>query len=344
MKPTPSTRLFVLFSCAVLFVAAALGCPLIGPTSIHLKDALQNFGGSGLDAQVLFGLRLPRVAMALLTGAALASSGVAFQALLRNPLADPFTLGLAGGSSLGAVSILLFFPAWAAHSGVVPAAAFAGSLLSVGLVYVLAGIFQNPQPSENASIHSMALLLSGVTVNYFFSAVLLVMYYLVDFTRSLSLLRWILGGLDAVEPSQVLTAFWPAALSFLTLLILAPSLNLLSAGDDLAQTKGVDTKRISLFVFLIGSLLTSSVTAFTGPIGFIGLMAPNLLRRLIGYDHRWLLPSSALLGGAFLAFADTFARTCFAPAELPVGALTALLGGPLFLLILFRPKKWFSFK
>jgi iron complex transport system permease protein len=282
--------------------------------------------------------------MALLTGAALASSGVAFQALLRNPLADPFTLGLAGGSSLGAVTVLLLFPAWAAQTGVVPAAAFVGSLLSIGLVYFLARIFQNPQPNENASIHSMSLLLSGVTVNYFFSAVLLLLYYLVDFTRSLSLLRWILGGLDAVDPSQVFAALWPATLAFLALMILAPSLNLLSAGDDLARTKGVDTKRISLFVFLIGSLLTSSVTAFTGPIGFIGLMAPNLLRRLIGYDHRWLLPSSALLGGAFLAFADTLGRTCFAPAELPVGALTALLGGPLFLFILFRPQKWFSFK
>jgi iron complex transport system permease protein len=164
----------------------------------------------------------------------------------------------------------------------------------------------------------------------------------VDFTRSLSLLRWILGGLDAVDPTQVLAAFWPAAISGIFLMLMAPSLNLLSAGDDLAQAKGVDTRRISLWVFLLGSLLTSSVTAFTGPIGFIGLMAPNLLRRLIGYDHRWLLPCSALLGGAFLALADTVARTCFAPAELPVGALTALLGGPLFLLILFKPKRWSS--
>ena len=124
--------------------------------------------------------------------------------------------------------------------------------------------------------------------------------------------------------------------SLLALAALAPSMNLLSAGEDLARSKGVDVRRTGLWVFLAGSLLTSSVTAFTGPIGFIGLMIPNLLRRVMGYDHRWLLPASALLGGAFLAIADTAARTLFAPAELPVGAITALLGGPFFLLVLFR--------
>jgi iron complex transport system permease protein len=285
---------------------------------------------------VFFGLRVPRVAMALLSGAALSAAGVAFQALLRNPLADPFTLGVAGGSSLGAVTVLLFFPAWAVHSGAVPAAAFLGALLSVGMVYALARLIRTPSGSGAAPLHPMMLLLSGITVNYFLSALLLVCYYLVDFTRSLSILRWILGGLDAIDPSDIATAFWPVLLSLLALAALAPSMNLLSAGEDLARSKGVDVRRTGLWVFLAGSLLTSSVTAFTGPIGFIGLMIPNLLRRVMGYDHRWLLPASALLGGAFLAIADTAARTLFAPAELPVGAITALLGGPFFLLVLFR--------
>lgn len=340
MKEASSLRRIVLFFCAFSFIAAALGCPLIGPTSLRWDEIFSGAQDNGSASQIFFHLRIPRVAMALLTGAALSIAGVAFQALLRNPLADPFTLGLAGGSSLGAVTILLFFPAWAAKFGVIPLAAFFGALLSVALVYSLARLFRRGTEVGSASLHPMALLLSGITVNYFFSAVLLVLYSLVDFTRSLSVLRWILGGLDAVESSQVAAAFYPVLLCGLGLMVLTPSLNLLSAGTEMAQSKGLDSKRMNLLIFLLGSLLTASVTAFTGPIGFVGLMIPNLLRRWVGYDHRWLLPSSALLGGAFLAVADTAARTLFVPAELPVGALTALLGGPLFLLILLQPKTW----
>ncbi len=337
MNPTTFSRTAVLLSCLGSFILAGLLCPLIGPTPIDWGGLLSPSVDQALDSQILFHLRLPRVAMALVTGAALAAAGVAFQSLLRNPLADPFTLGIAGGSSLGAVTLLLFFPLLAAHLGAVTLAAFLGALASIALVVGLARLF-NSRGSNPRPLHPMALLLSGLTVNYFFSALLLVSYAFVDFTRSASVLRWILGGLDAVDNMQVLAAGIPVGLGLLFLMAFSPSLNLLSAGEDLARSKGLDIKRTHLLVFLLGSLLTASVTAFTGPIGFVGLMVPNLLRRSMGYDHRWLLPASVFLGGAFLAVADTIARTVFAPAELPVGALTALLGGPLFLLILLQTK------
>lgn len=339
MSVTPAKRAWVLGACFAAFVAALLVCPWIGPTPLHWGNFPHVLQGP-LDSQIFFSLRLPRVGMALLCGAALSVAGVAFQALLRNPLADPFTLGLAGGSSLGAVVVLLFLPTVATLPGAVPLAAFAGAILSVGLVYALSTLFRPGPGRESFQPHPMALLLAGITVNYFFSALLLVLYYLVDFTRGLSVLRWILGGLDAVEPAQLTAVFYPTLFAGALLFLLAPSLNLLTAGDELARSKGVHSTRLSLWVFLLGSLLTACVTAFTGPIGFVGLMVPNFLRRFLGYDHRWLIPASAFLGGAFLTFADTLARTCFAPAELPVGALTALMGGPLFILLLLQNRKW----
>ncbi len=316
----------------LVFLAAALACPFWGPTSVNWTAA---FSGTGSDAQVFLDIRVPRVAMALLTGASLSVAGVAFQALLGNPLADPFTLGVAGGSSLGAVAALLLLPSLSAQfTGTVPLAAFLGGLASVALVYGLARAARGPE--TGAPLSPAALLLAGITVNYFFNALILLAFYAVDFSRSTSLMRWILGGLDVADRSALAPAFWPSAAAFLALWLLSPALNLLSGGEEIARSKGVNLRATILWTFLAASVLTSSVTAFTGPIGFIGLMVPHAARKFLGHDHRWLLPGSALLGGAFLALADTAARTWFAPAELPVAALTALLGGPFFLFLLFR--------
>jgi iron complex transport system permease protein len=278
-------------------------------------------------------LRIPRVFMALLTGAALSVAGATFQTLLRNPLADPFTLGVAGGSSFGAVSLLLLCPAFAAvHPSALPATAFLGALLSVSLTWGLA----RWAPSSRGGLHSSSLLLSGLTVNFFFNALILLATYAVDFTRSASMMRWILGGLEGADREILLPALLPSMAAFFVLLALAPALALFSGGEEMARSKGVSVERTARWAFLAASLLTSSVTAFTGPIGFVGLMVPNLLRRYLGNDLKWLLPSSALLGAAFLTVADGAARTLFAPAELPVGALTALIGGPFFLFLLLR--------
>ncbi len=339
MNRAPFHRKTTLWVCLVLFAAAALICPLIGPTSLNLGQALRGFSSLGTDTQVLFSLRIPRVALALLTGAALAVAGAAFQAILRNSLADPFTLGVAGGSSLGAVTFLLFIPAAAGQTFFLPVAAFLGALVSVGLVWGLARF----HPSEGGGFHPTTLLLAGITVNYFFNALILLAFYIVDFSRSASMMRWILGGLDSADTSILAAAFWPSLVAFIVLLCVAPSLGLLTAGEDVARSKGVSVGITLQTAFLAASLLTSSVTAFTGPIGFVGLMIPHVLRRFLGNDLRWLLPGSALLGGVFLACADTAARTVFAPSELPVGALTALLGGPFFLILLLRQgKTWRS--
>ncbi len=304
-------------------IAALLVLPLIGSSPLDLRRAL---AGESPHFEILFHARLPRVLLASLAGGALAVAGVLFQALLRDALAEPYTLGVSSGASLGAV--IAISAGWREIAGV--PAIWVAALAGAGLVLaVVLGI-----ATEGRRLSSFTLLLAGVTVNSICLASILFLQYLADFGQSFAIVRWLLGGLDAVEYG---TLAWLAAgvlvyAAYLTWK--ARDWNLLSVGEDWAASRGVSTQRLMLAGYLAGSLVVGTVTSLTGPIGFIGLIVPHALRLRLGADHRALIPCAFLLGGAFLASCDTLARTVLAPAEIPVGVITALMGGPFFIWLL----------
>ena len=324
IKEVTPRRFWLAVSLAAVAAAAALCIlPLIGSTRIDYARAL---AGQSPDAEILFYARMPRVLLALLAGGALAVAGALFQALLRDALATPYTLGVSSGASLGAV--LSISMGWRAIGGVsaVWAAAFGGAAITLMLVLGIA--------SEGRRMSSFTLLLAGVTINSICLASILFLQYLASFGQSFAIVRWLLGGIDAVEYS---TLAWLAAaiLPFVAFLFWkARDWNLLTVGEEWAAARGVSTSRLMLAGYLAGSLVTGSVTALTGPIGFIGLIVPHALRIALGADHRLLIPCSFFAGAAFLAICDTVARTVLAPTEVPVGVITAMLGGPFFIWLL----------
>jgi len=302
---------------AIAMIVVALTAPLIGSTHIELGRA---FAGVSPDREILFYARVPRVLLALLGGAALSVTGVLFQCMLRDPLAEPYTLGVSSGASVGAVlAICLGFRA----TGLASLAGAAAVLLIVLGMAV-----------EGRRLSSFTLLLTGVTMNSMAFAVILFLHNLASFSQSFAISRWLMGGLDAVEYS---TLAWLAAAVIPVCVVVsarAPQWNLLAIGDDWAASRGVSTTALTAFGYVAGSILTGLVTALTGPIGFVGLIVPHALRLRLGADHRVLLPCSFLLGAAFLGVCDTLSRIVIAPTEIPVGVLTALCGGPFFLWLL----------
>jgi iron complex transport system permease protein len=325
----------VLLLTGIFFLLVLFGCPLVGPTNISFEKVFQSFAPSSgnQDAQIFFNVRLPRNFLAALAGAAMACAGIVFQAVLRNPLACPFTLGVAGGSSFGAVIAILLGLTTAIHGfSFVTFFAFLGALLSLMLVYSLASMLR--------SFSATTLLLAGIAINYFFNALVLLAYYVADFTQSYAMIHWMIGSLDVVDLAVVEELAVLMGVGFFLLLGLALELNLLSAGEELARAKGVPANRVIALSIVTASLMTSAVVALTGPIAFVGLVIPHIYRLWIGNDHRFLLPCSALGGAAFLMLCDTVARSFFGPSEVPVGVLTALMGVPVLLWLLFRRKAY----
>jgi iron complex transport system permease protein len=316
----------------LLAMGAVILAPLAGSTSISLARAL-DFSrpwASNVDAQIFFVARLPRVLAATLVGGALASAGVVFQALLRNPLATPFTLGISSGAALGAMLVLTVGGAFAAATwAAVPAASFAGALAAVSIVYALAA-------ARHRGFSTSVLLLAGVTLNSFFSALILLVQYFADMTSVVQTLRWLLGDLDVASYTPLLVALPMLFISIATFVVLAPRLNLLSVGSDAAAMRGVDVVRTQRVSFLSASLATGAAVSIGGPIGFIGIIVPHLVRLVVGPDHRLVLPASLGFGAAFLVACDLVARTVIAPLELPVGIVTAVIGGPFFLWLLVK--------
>ena len=314
----------VAVSVTLLFlVVVTLLSPLVGSSDATFARAWQ---GISPDKEILFSVRLPRVLLAGLAGGALALAGVIFQALLRDALATPFTLGVSNGAALGAVLAICF--GWRT-AGVIPIiwlCAFVGALVTIAVV---AGI-----ASEGRRMSSFTLLLTGVAINSMAMAAILFLHYSAGFTQSFAIVRWLMGGIDSPEYST-LGMLAVAILGALGLSIWKSNdLNLLAVGEDWAVTRGVNLGPLMKMAFVLGSLLTALVTAMTGPIGFIGLLTPHALRMIVGADHRVLVPTSFFVGGGFLALCDTFARTLMAPAEIPVGVITAMLGGPFFIWLL----------
>lgn len=317
----PRTALLVLLG---LWIATTLGAPLVGSQAISIQDALS---GESTAATILWRIRLPRVLLALLAGGALAVSGLAFQTLFRNPLAEPYTLGVAGGAALGAVlAMQLEWIGTAVGFPAVAAAAFVGALL-VSLVILGLAV-------TRFGVEVTTLLLAGIAISLSCSALILFLQYLADFTKTFRMVRWMMGGLSVVGFGEVL---WVTPWVVVGGLVLAAhrwDLNLLLTGEELAASRGVSLLRIRLAVLGVTSAMIGALVSVTGPIGFVGLIVPHMLRRWVGHDHLYLIPACLLGGGVFLTLCDLGARTIMAPAELPVGILTALLGGPFFLWLL----------
>jgi iron complex transport system permease protein len=317
----------------VLVVALALAVLLgvrFGTVPLTTADVVRALVGLGdaTTTDIVVRIRLPRVALAVLIGGGLATAGATFQALLRNPLAEPYILGISGGASVGAVLVLATGLA-AQGSWVLPLAAFAGAVLAIVLVFRVA----------TATGHAMdvrVLLLAGVVVAAFFSACIAFILAVSPARTVQSAVLWIMGSLAAADwPGVVLTASYTLP-SVLLLMGLARPLNLMAIGEETAHYLGADVEGVKRISLGVAALITASGVAVAGVIGFVGLVVPHAVRLMIGSDHRALLPLSFLAGASFLTFADLVARLVLAPTEIPIGVITAFVGVPFFLLLLRR--------
>jgi len=332
--PSPiRTRLLkTLAGFGVLLVVTCLVAPLVGSSPINIARVFDRSipFSENVDAQIFFIARMPRVVAGVIAGAALATAGVVFQALLRNALATPFTLGVSAGASLGAMlAIVLGATITAGPFSTVPLASLAGASLAAAIVYRLATM-------QDRAMSTTVLLLAGVTLNSLFSALIMFVQYIADFVQVYRAMRWIMGDLDVGSFEPIIAALPMLAIAFAMFAWLPSSLNLLSVGADAASARGVDIGRTQRLAFVSASLATAAAVSLAGPIGFIGIVVPHLVRLMVGVDHRLVLPASALFGGAFLVMCDLGARTLLAPLEIPVGVITAMLGGPFFLWLLVR--------
>ncbi len=320
MKKATTLVLFGALSLATTAISALIGIEWIPVASL--------FDNSSADWHIFWDHRAPRVCTAFIAGAALSVSGMAFQAMFRNALATPYTLGVASGASLGAaIAVRLGLTLSVLGIPTETLAAFAGALGSILLV--------NGLTWGRRGVTSEAMLLAGIAVNFFFISLILFIQHTSDPTSAARLTRWLVGGqLALARFKEIVEALPFVATGGAVLILLTHELNLLTTGDDIAASRGVAVERVKKMLFVSTSLMVGGVVAICGPIGFVGLMAPHIARLLIGPDHRYLLPASALFGGAFLCICDMFTRWAFAPAELPVGVVTAFLGGPFFLALL----------
>jgi iron complex transport system permease protein len=335
-RPRRRTHLLLWLSLAVLVLAALMGVAF-GATSIPLTTALGaiatrlfplsslNIEGSEASATIILDLRLPRVALMALNGAALGAAGAAYQGLFRNPLADPYIIGVASGAGLGATLVLTTFaPATALGLLALPAGAFAGGLVAIARV--------------GRSTPVTTMLLAGVAVGSFATS-LTTFWMLRSPEGMLRAFNWLLGGYagGGWAPVAILLPYLAAGL--FVLLLSARSLNVLQLEEDEARQLGVNVERLKLLILGAATLMTAAAVAFSGLIGFVGLVVPHVLRMLGGPDYRWVIALSALGGASFLIVADLLARTLLAPQELPLAVITALVGTPFFVFLLRRLKR-----
>ena len=324
----------VIFLFFLFFLITITITPLIGSVQIDFGNAFSRdlAFNDNVDANILFLARIPRIILAALTGAALSVAGAILQSLLRNDLAAPFTLGVSSGAALGAViAISLGLPYSIAGIPTIPIAAFLGSLGAISLVFSLARTRTGDFPTP-------ILLLAGVTANFFFAALVMLIHYLSDFTQSFRIVRWLMGGLDITSYKTLLSISPMIFIGFAVLIFYGRDFNVMSTGIQSAMSRGVEVIKVQKIGFIMASLLTGAVVSLSGPIGFVGLIVPHIVRLIVGPDLRILLPASIFFGASFLIICDTLARTLIAPTEIPVGIITAMLGGPFFVWLLKRPK------
>jgi iron complex transport system permease protein len=311
---------------AAVTIGVGITATVFGSVHINLLRALNQ--PLSPDRAILFGARLPRVLMGAIVGAVLAAVGVALQALVRNPLAEGGILGISGGGALGAIVALVLFSHAAAADALVPLCAFAASLLSTVAVYRLAQLEGRLEP--------FTLLLVGVIFNAFWGAAIMLVNSVVNFYFTHSIIFWLMGSFEAPTWHEVLMVAAVGIAGSAILMTFARDMNLLSLGDEEAAELGVDVALTRRIIFLVTSVMIGAAVSVSGIISFVGLIVPHMLRLVLGADHRLLLPASFIAGAAFTAAADLVARVAIAPTELPVGAITALCGGPFFIYVLRR--------
>ncbi len=302
------------------------------------------FGGSGLSASEVFRIlfhphvseshqmivwqiRLPRIILGMVVGAGLAACGTTFQGMLRNPLADPFTLGVSGGAALGATLGIALGSAGFA----LPLFAFGGALVSISLVYVVAG---------KKRFSTAALILGGVILSFVFSSLVLFIFAISSAEKVHGAVLWLMGDLSSPEPGPIGIVAGAVLGGIALLVIFSRDINILTLGEEKAVHLGLEVESVKKLLFIVASLITGACVAASGIIGFVGLIAPHFIRRFSGPDHRILIPASALGGAILLMLCDCLARTIISPVELPVGVITGIFGGIFFLVFFFRAKKW----
>jgi iron complex transport system permease protein len=330
--------LFILLAIAVGLSVRSGTVSMSFTEQMHLLEQL--FTGAPLttNGYITFQIRLPRIVMAIITGMALACAGVIMQALLRNPLASPFTLGVSSGAAFGAaLAIVLGAGVFSVNitaggQWLIAANAFVFGCIAVFAVYAIAQIRKGS---------TTVLLLAGVAIGQLFSAGVSAIQYFSSNAALKDLIVWLMGGFWGAD-WQVIQFLLPLTLiGFLLLWKLSWDLNTLSSGEEVAASLGVNVKRLKFTALILSTLLASSTIAFTGIIGFVGLVAPHISRMIIGTDNRFLLPCSCLVGAILLLLSDTVARTVLSPVEIPVGIITSLLGAPFFIYLLLRKQKDF---
>lgn len=311
--------------------------------SFHRQSAAiwitpSEIGTEEVSAQIYW-MRFSRTLLAVIAGSGLAISGLVFQALFRNPLATPYTLGIASGAAFGASAAIqlthLFrktalFGLFFLGIPVISWSAFAGAILAMVIVFSLA------RPKDASSDR---MLLAGVAVNFFFSSLILLLQYIAQPHDVVQMLRWSMGGVNDASWRDIGQLAPLVIVAGGILFFLSRELNIIVTGQEHAMALGINVYRLRTGLFLLFSLLVAAIVAVTGPIGFVGLMVPHIARLFVGPDHRWLVPTTLFCGGLFLAICDSLARTLMSPAELPVGVLTSLLGGPFFLFLLLRNER-----
>jgi iron complex transport system permease protein len=323
---TVVTLMLLMLLLGALLLGLAAGSAGFGLSAV--VKSLKGESGAELMNAIIWRLRLPRVLLAALLGATLSLGGMVFQALLRNPLAEPYILGISGGSAIGAIVGILLglarFPG-------VWLTAFAGSLATLGLLYLMA--------SGRSMLRGNTLLLSGVMVNAFCSAVILFLVSIAQDSRLHNIIFWLMGDLAAATNQNVISLSATVVPCFIIIFSRSHALNLLTLGNDMARTMGVNIRTTTSLLLVVTSLMVSATVSYCGLVGFVGLVMPHLLRMIWGPDHRLLAPASILGGAAFMVICDMLARTLPEQGEMPVGVITALIGAPLFVYLLRKSNR-----
>ena len=321
MKILPSRLLRIVFIGTALL--ALVSAPLIGSTSIFMLDPTQS-------SQILWQLRVPRVILGFIAGGALATCGAVYQGMFRNPLACPFTVGVASGAMLAA-SIAIRFEGLGSAFGmsIVILAGFIGALITIGLIVAL---------SSAAGGGTYTLLLSGMVASIFCASILMLLQYISDLGAIFRTQRLLFGAIDPIGMRDIKILLCVVVPAFIVILRRAADLDLMQLGSEFALSRGVDIRRSELVLFVATSLLVGGVTAITGPVAFVGLIVPHLIRPFVPAGFAAMLPIVFVSGGIFLVICDTLARALIAPVELPVGIVTAFIGGPFFIYVLLRKR------
>ncbi|GAU08748.1 FecCD family ABC transporter permease [Desulfoplanes formicivorans] len=312
----------------LLVLACWLGLSA-GSSGFSLLDPARLFLDSGMDpvrSAIILDLRLPRVCLAVLAGATLSTGGLVMQALLKNPLAEPYILGVSGGAAVGAIGAIILSLAHVATMAI----SFAGGLASLFLVLTVAG--------RRASTGTEAILLSGVMINAFCSALILFFISMVPADKAAGVLHWLMGTIPSADPSSIILTLGVVLAGSILIFALAQRMNIFQLGHETAASLGIDVRTTAVILLITITLMVAAVVCQTGLLGFVGLVVPHLLRLVHGHDHRILVPSCILGGGAYMVLCDTLARSLPSRGELPVGVLTAMIGAPLFIFLLTRKR------